>query len=230
MAETGLGFGPQFVTEAWRFLTNPKGHVAALSTSQDANGYAPWSAFVSGVGISVSLLALQATRAAYFFDSVVMFLVLVGSACLFIFSFYFVALLLGGRARLVQVVGAGEYLAGFLLPTCTAVAFVSVLAVNSFPGTSCTVGYFSFVCDVVPTSTNMALKAAAITAILLAGAFSTIRCFVLLKAVEQFPVWKAIAAIAPAAVLTFLLRGSMEFYVRIFSGVAHDAWKALAGG
>lgn len=230
MAEKGLGLGPQFVTEAWRFLTNPKSYVAALSACQDANDYAPWSAFVTGVGISVSLLALQATRAVYFFDSIVMFLVLVGSAILFFLSFYFVALLLGGRARIGQIVGAGEYLSGFLLPTYTAVAFAAVAAVNTFRGTNCALGYFSLACEVVPTSTNMMLKAAAITAILLVGAFSVLQCFVLLRAVEQFAIWKTIAAMAPAAALTFLLRGQVEFYARIFSDVAHDAWKAFAGG
>jgi len=78
-----LKLAPEFLTETWRFVTEPESHMAEWMDLENDKFYGPWTAFVSGVGLSVGLLAIQATLAVYFFDSVVMFLVIVGSGATF---------------------------------------------------------------------------------------------------------------------------------------------------
>ena len=224
-----LEIAPQYFRELWIFFKTPNAHAECIKTpEQTPRPYQPWTAFVTGITIFLSILALDATQSVRHFDRVVFFTIVLSNALGFMLAFHLISKALGGRASLTQAICAGEYLVGFLLPSVTLVNYCIVSLVKLFPGVDCSLGYFTLDA-IVPTAFNRALITLAIGAMLFAIGFCVYRVFILFSQVEHLNFAKTVSAMIIACLPLILLHSWLGFLARLFSGQLRKIAGILTG-
>jgi hypothetical protein len=225
-----IEFAPQYFSEIWKFLRDPRYNIDNLTDPSKELSYSPWTAFVTGTAIFASILAIDAARSVRFFDRVVLVTVLLVSAIGFALIFHATAKLLKGHASTVHVVCGVEYLLGFLVPSLFSVVYSVVLLISLSPGLQCNLGPFRLYCEnLVPTTLNRILLSSAYLVLISGAAYSLYRAFVFFRELERLTAWKTLTAMGVAGAIIYSIQGQLGFYARLFSGQLDKVLKILSG-
>lgn len=223
-----LSVGPRYFGELWAFLKSQQRCLESIQNPEKGNRYAPWTAFVTGIAIFLSVLALDAAQSVRHFDRIVFFVQILCFSAFFFVMLHSVAKVLGGKGTLRQAIGAGEYVIGFLLPAVALAGYCVVYILNLFPGIDCSLGYLSLD-SVVPTVFNHALITLAIGLMILGIVYSVYRIYALFHKLEQLVLWKTLMAMAIAVAPIIYLHRRIEFMATLFSGELKKVASILTG-
>ena len=213
---------PEYALQLWLFIKNPKVHTSILTEPESEHDYSPWSAFINGSAIFISILSIEAYNSVHFFDKVVTFAIVLIEGVIFILAFHFSAKFLGGKASTSQALCAGEYLLGFLLSFISLIDFLVASLINAFSRIQLSLGYFYIEYKRLPGTRNIILITIAETVLVLGIVYSIYRCFIFFKDIQKLNYWRTFVAITIGIFIVFIFRNQIEFLSKIFAGKLHE--------